>query len=125
VGSVEDTVRSYFKKFEAGDAAGIAELFSEDGVIMPHEMTTIRGRAAIHSTFESIFGAISMRCENLATDRSLEIGDAALAETHSTEAVTNRADNTTDTGEYRELFFLRKTAGDWRIVSYMFNTLGG
>ena len=122
--SVQETVESYIKAFEADDAAAIADLFTEDGAVFPHQMATIRGRAAIESTFKSMFQVIGLACERLDFDRVEEFGDTAVAETRTRETVTNRAENSSGTTEYRELFCLRREGSDWRILSYMFNLAG-
>ncbi len=122
--SVEETVRSYFRAFEAGDVAAISSLFTGDGAIVPDRMATFRGRSAIESAFKKIFGSISMRCELLEFDRIEEFGDTAIAETHSRETVTSRSEGSSATSEYRELFCLRRNDTSWQIISYMFNNAG-
>lgn len=117
----EQTVNSYMKAFEAGDAAGVARLFAEDGAVIAPPMPTIRGRADIEATMGSVFGAIRVVVEEVVVDRVRELGDSAFVEAHSLESITNLADESAETHRYRELFCLERDGNDWRIASYMFN----
>lgn len=117
-----DVVTAYMKAFEAADAPGLAGLFAEDGAIMAPPMPTIRGRAAIESTLAAVFGAIGVRVDEVNVERVRELGDMAFVEARSRELVTNLAEGTCETHDYRELFCLERHDGDWTIASYMFNT---
>lgn len=121
MGSAEDTVQAYMKAFEAGDATAVAGLFSDDGAVLAPPMPTIRGRSEIEAAMVAVFGAISVRVEEMAVDRVREAGDSAFVEMHSREAITNRSDGSIDVHQYRELFCLERDGRDWKIVSYMFN----
>ena len=117
-----DVVIAYMKAFEAGDAPGVAGLFAEDGAIMAPPMPTIRGRAAIETTLSAVFGAISVKVDQVDIERVRELGEMAFVEARSRELVTNLAEGTTETHDYRELFCLEHHSGDWTIASYIFNT---
>lgn len=117
-----DVVIAYMKAFEAGDALGVAGLFAEDGAIMAPPMQTIRGRAAIETTLAAVFGAIGVQVDEVNVERVRELGDLAFVEASSRELVTNLAEGTTETHDYRELFCLERHGSDWKIASYMFNT---
>jgi uncharacterized protein (TIGR02246 family) len=121
--SAEAVVRSYFRNFEAADAAGVAAAFADDGAVMFNGRATIRGRDAIRAAFEWVFAQASMHCGDLMLDRVRERGDMAVVETRTAETITRRAGGT-DTGSFREIFCLFRTDGDWRIVTYMGNSLG-
>ena len=72
-----EVVREWIARFNAGDVAGLANLYAEDAV--NHQVVTepLRGRAAIRRMFEVEFGRARMVCieENL-----LEDGDWAALE---------------------------------------------
>lgn len=122
MGSPGDVVSAYMKTFEAGDPGGVAGLFSDDGAILAPPMPTIRGRGAIQTAMEAVFGAIGVRVEEMVIDRVRELGDAAFVEAHSREALTNVSDGTTEVHLYRELFCMERDGDDWKITSYMFNS---
>ena len=117
----EGVVRAYFEQFEAGNPVGIAALFAADAAFMPNGLATIRGRPAIREAFEWITAAAELTCDELIFDRVLELPGAAVIETRTFETITSRAGGTTGRDEFRELFFLADTDGEWRIVSYMGN----
>src|SRR5262249_36052464 len=119
--SIEDTIQAYFKAFEAADVAAVVDVYADDAAIAPMGMDTIRGSAAIEAAYGAIFGMVSKQCLSLNFDRIEESGNLAFAETHGSETLTNRADNTSATYDGRSLFCLRKTGEDWHIVSYIFN----
>ena len=121
VHSVEETIRSYFKCFGAGDAQGISSLFSENANLMPNGMSTVRGREAIRSTFDTIVEKAHIRFDEVGFDQVQEFGDTAVVETHTAETITRTGADVTETGVFRELFCLHRADADWEIVSYMGN----
>ena len=72
-----DVVRTWVEAFNAGDAAALAALYSEDATNHQVMFEPVRGRFAIQAMFEREFGRASMTCrvENLFED-----GDWAILE---------------------------------------------
>ena len=120
--AIEETVRAYFDALDGSDPKAAAAVFTDDGVIMPHEMGTLYGPGAIQTTFEGFFEAVQIRCKAVHVDRVVDHGSWAVVETHSDEVVTVLAEGTPTPCQYRELFILQMTDDGWRIAEYMFNS---
>jgi ketosteroid isomerase-like protein len=117
----EETVRSYFDRFEAGDADGVAQLFTDTASLMPNGMETVIGRAAIRETFVSICAIVEMHCEELSIRRVQSRGDVAAVESSTREQIRRRSDGSVEMGAFRELFCLVYSGDDWKIAAYMGN----
>jgi limonene-1,2-epoxide hydrolase len=57
-----DVVRKWVDRFNAGDAAGLAQLYEPDAVNHQVVQDPVAGREAIHAMFESEFARAEMRC---------------------------------------------------------------
>lgn len=122
--TIEGTVRAYFTAWEDADPAAAAALFTADARIMPDEMPTIAGPAAMQAVVERFLQAFRMVPEQLDLDRTETRDGYAVVESRSVERLTNLADGSTTTIRPRELFVLVGTAEGWRIKEYMFNRAG-
>lgn len=120
--AIEETVRAYFDALDSSAPKAAAAVFSDDGVIMPHEMASLYGPDAIRTTFDSLFQTVQIHCKSVHFDRMADHGSWAIAETHSDEIVTVLADGTPNPCRFRELFVLTMTDDGWRIAEYMFNS---
>jgi ketosteroid isomerase-like protein len=70
-------VEAWVARFNAGDAAGLAELYHEDAVNHQVVQDPIAGRAAIRATFEREFATAEMNC---IVEAIHEAGDVAALE---------------------------------------------
>ena len=70
-------VERWVERFNAGDAAGLAELYHEDAVNHQVTQEPVRGRAAIRAMFEREFAAADMDC---IVEAIHEAGDVAALE---------------------------------------------
>lgn len=118
---IEDVVRRYFNAFEGRDRDAMGEVFAPDACFMANGIETLRDRVAIQQLFERIFDLSTMTCEELRFERIVELGDGAFAEVRTRECIQSTSDGAVQSGEYRELFCLRRDREGWRIVSYMGN----
>jgi ketosteroid isomerase-like protein len=69
---LDRVLRDYEKAWQAHDAAALAELFAEDGFVMPGSRPPVRGRSAIRATYGKAGGPLSLRA--LAFSTSGDIG---------------------------------------------------
>lgn len=72
-----ELVREWIRRFNAGDAAGLAGLYAPDAVNHQVVAEPLRGRDAIRRLFEIEFGRATMRCDEVALH---EAGDWAILE---------------------------------------------
>jgi uncharacterized protein (TIGR02246 family) len=120
----EDQVRALLATYEtllnAGDAAGIEQLYSADGVFMPAGFPTASGRTAVRGSYDAVFANIRINIHF--TVDEVKVKDAfAYVRTHSEGTSTVVATGATGPEMNRELFVLARGANGWKIARYIFN----
>ena len=119
--AVYDVVHRYEQMLNSGDTAGILALYAPDSVAewndKPTFATTAEKKAAYDAlfkvaTFSTVFGYAGIDV----------VGDTAVVRTfhHRGATVVEGGKDVVDLN--REVFVLRKIAGDWKIKLYIFNT---
>ena len=119
--AIRAQVDHWLQLVKAKDASGIAELYAEDGAVMPPNAPIGKGRAAIEQTWASMmrtpgFG-LTFAPEQIVVSSS---GDMALD--RGTYSLTIAPDGTsqTDTGKYVVVW--RKIGGEWKASADIFNS---
>lgn len=119
--AIRGIVDHWVKLAKQKDAAAIAELYTEDGTVMPPNAPIGKGRAAIQQTWASMIGTpgfeLAIVPEEILVSSS---GDMALD--RGTYRVTVAPDGTaqTDTGKYVVVW--RKIDGEWKAAADIFNS---
>ncbi len=113
----------YKRAFEAGDAAALAALFTEDGIQLPPDGEMRKGRTAIEQDFAAGFAETTSREVTITqTDMgasgslAYEIGNFTL-----TLHVEGVADPIVDEGEYL-VVSKRMEDGSWKIYAHMWGS---
>jgi len=124
-GADEQAIRGHVDRWlqlvKAKDAAGIAELYAEDGAVMPPNAPIGKGRAAIQQTWASMMQTpgfdLTFAPEQIVVSSS---GDMALD--RGTYSLTIAPDGTaqTDTGKYVVVW--RKIGSEWKAAADIFNS---
>ena len=124
-GADEQAIRGHVDQWlqlvKAKDAAGIAELYAEDGAVMPPNAPISKGRAAIQQTWASLmrkpgFG-LTFVPEQIIVSSS---GDMALDRGTYRLAVAPDGTAQTDTGKYVVVW--RKIGSEWKAAADIFNS---
>lgn len=105
-----------------GDAAGVANFYANDAVMMPPNMPAARGRDAIRQVWSGLLGSGKVDL-TLTTDNVIQSCDLATEVGHYDFAITpNAAGAATqrDSGKYAVTW--RNDGGQWRIVADIFNS---
>ena len=120
-GAIRGHVDRWLQLVKAKDAAAIAELYAEDGAVMPPNAPIGKGRVAIQQTWASMmqtpgFG-LTFAPEQIVVSAS---GDMALD--RGTYSLTIAPDGTTltDTGKYVVVW--RKIGSEWKAAADIFNS---
>lgn len=124
-GADEQAIRGHVDRWlelvKAKDAAGIAELYAEDGAVMPPNAPIGKGRTAIQRTWASMMQTpgfdLTFVPEQILVSSS---GDMALDRGTYRLAVAPDGTAQTDTGKYVVVW--RKVGGEWKVAADIFNS---
>jgi uncharacterized protein (TIGR02246 family) len=119
--AIRGHVDHWLQLVKAKDAAGIAELYAEDGAVMPPNAPIGKGRAAIRQAWASMMRTpgfdLTFTPEQILISSS---GDMALDRGTYTLTIAPAGTTQTDTGKYVVVW--RKIGGDWKAAADIFNS---
>ena len=121
---IEHEVFAYFLDFGKGDVDAIMTHYADDAVFMPAGLPTVAGKAAIHAAYVETLKYVRILPggQSVADDAFIS-GEFAWVRTDSRAEALNPATGQKAQGQFREVFLLRKSDGQWKIWRYMFNTI--
>ncbi|MEO5808752.1 MAG: SgcJ/EcaC family oxidoreductase [Sphingomicrobium sp.] len=119
--AIREQVAHWLQLVKAKDATGIAELYAEDGAVMPPNAPISKGRAAIQQTWASMmrtpdFG-LTFAPEQIIVSSS---GDMALDRGTYSLTFAPNGTSKTDTGKYVVVW--RKIGREWKAAADIFNS---
>ena len=119
--AIRGHVDHWLQLVKAKDAAGIAELYAEDGAVMPPNAPVGKGRAAIQQTWDSMMRTpgfdLTFVPEQILVSSS---GDMALD--RGTYSLTIAPDGTTQTDTGKYVVVWRKIGSEWKAAADIFNS---
>jgi uncharacterized protein (TIGR02246 family) len=119
--AIRGQVDRWLQLVKAKDAAGIAELYAEDGAVMPPNAPIGKGRAAIQQTWTSMMRTpgfdLTFAPEQIVVSSS---GDMALD--RGTYSLTIAPDGTTQTDTGKYVVVWRKVDHEWKAAADIFNS---
>lgn len=103
--------------FNAGDANGVAELYTEDAMRLPYQASTIKGRAAVVANIQETYdkGITKIRLEVLGAET---MGNMAWG--HGSYVLMDGDGNTIQEGKW--LNVSKKVGGEWLTHADIWNT---
>ena len=124
-GADEQAIRAqvdhWLQLVKAKDAAAIAELYTEDGAVMPPNAPIGKGRGAIQQTWASMMATpgfdLTFTPEQIIVSSS---GDMALDRGTYDLKIAPGGTAKTDTGKYVVVW--RKIGGEWKAAADIFNS---
>lgn len=120
--AISAVLAQYESAANASDAAAVAQLYADDGVLMAQESPSCVGAAAIRAVYEGMFGAIALAIRfEIAEIRQLAPDWAILRSTSSGTITLKAAGQSVPEGN-QELFLFQKVDGSWKIARYCFST---
>ena len=119
--AIRAQVDRWLKLVKAKDAKGIAQLYTDDGAVMPPNGPIGKGGAAIEQTWASMMQTpgfdLTFAPEQIIVSSS---GDMALDRGTYRLAFTPNGAAQTDTGKYVVVW--RKIGGEWKAAADIFNS---
>ena len=119
--AIRGQVNRWLQLVKAKDAAAIAELYAEDGAVMPPNAPIGKGRAAIQQTWASMMQTpgfdLTFVPEQIIVSSS---GDIALDRGTYKLAIAPDGAQQTDTGKYVVVW--RKIGNEWKAAADIFNS---
>jgi uncharacterized protein (TIGR02246 family) len=119
--AIRAQVDHWLQLIKAKDASGIAEMYAEDGAVMPPNAPIGKGRAAIQQTWASMMQTpgfdLTIVPDQIIVSSS---GDMALDRGTYRLAVAPNGAAQTDTGKYVVVW--RKIGSDWKAAADIFNS---
>ena len=120
-GSVKAAVDAANKKFgaaiAAGNAAGVAALYTEDAMALPPNSEAVRGRAAIEKAFQ---GMIASGVKEITLTAQEVEGHGDTATEVGAYSVKDGAGKELDRGKYVVVW--KRVQGDWKLHRDIWNS---
>jgi uncharacterized protein (TIGR02246 family) len=117
--AIEAQSAKWQESFNAGDGAGIAALYTDDGQILPPGAATVSGRENIAAFWQEALSAGGISA-------TLETVEVVTQGNHATEvgrfSMTDADGNTVEQGKY--LILWRQEQGEWRLARDIWNSDG-
>lgn len=114
--SIQAREREWSAAFKAGDAAGIANLYTEDGATVQPAGDWSRGRAAIAEGMKKQLDTVNVTAREDITEEVIPAGDYLVEFGHYSFTGTTKKGNKPVSGAGRYMVLWRKDAdGQWRL----------
>lgn len=109
-GEVDRVLRNYERAWQASDAAALAALFTEDGMVLGNGRPPVRGQAAVREAYTGAGGPLALRALAFAADDTVGYVIGGFAQ----------REGEPDVGKF-VLVLRREPGGPWRIAADMDN----
>ena len=114
--AIQAREREWSAAFLAGNAAGVAALYTEDGAQVQASGDAIRGHDGITRAMQAQFDTLAVTAREDITEEVFPAGDYAVEVGHYSYQGTSKADKTPRSAAGRYMVLWRKDAdGVWRL----------
>ncbi|MCL6698457.1 SgcJ/EcaC family oxidoreductase [Sphingomonas sp. NSE70-1] len=119
--AIRRQVARWLELIKSKDSAAIAQIYTEDGAVMPPNATIGKGRAAIQQTWASMMNTPGFEL-TFAPEQIVLSGSSDMALDRGTYRLTIAPSGKvqSDTGKYVVVW--RKVDGEWKAVADIFNS---
>lgn len=120
--AIDEIRAKYIAAENAGDAAALAELYTENGVYMPANAPAAEGRSAIQSSYEGMFKQYKAQADATPVSVVEITGDWAFERGTFKTTLTpvDGGDPVEDAGKY--VVVTRKTGDGWKVHYLIWNS---
>jgi uncharacterized protein (TIGR02246 family) len=120
-GAVKTAIDAANKKFgaaiAAGDAAGVAGIYTDDAMVLPPNMEAIKGKAAIEKVFQGLI-VVGIKSATLTAQDVESHGDTATE--IGSYSLMNAAGKEIDRGKYIAIW--KRVQGQWKMHRDIWNS---
>lgn len=118
--SIENLINEYGEAIKSASVEKVLAVFTKDGVLMAPGAPTATGQEQLKGTYEYVFGALKLDLKFTILEVTID-KEYAIVRSESAGTTTVLANNQAGPDAYRELFFVKKENGTWKIARYMYN----
>jgi ketosteroid isomerase-like protein len=116
-----DVVHRYEQLLNAGDTAGILNLFAPDGIAEWNDKPSFATRQEKMDAYDALFKVAKF--STVFGYAGIDVdGDTAIVRTFHHKGATILENGKEVVDLNREVFVLRRLGGEWKIILYIFNT---
>jgi len=114
--AIQAREKEWSAAYLAGNAAGVAALYTEDGATVPPSGDWFRGRDGITKTMQAQFDTVAVTAREDITDEVIPAGEYAVEIGHYSYQGTSKTDKSPRSASGRYMVLWRKDAdGVWRL----------
>lgn len=121
--AIATVLARYAEAASNSDAAAVAELYTDDAVLMAQNSPPAIGKAAVHAAYAAMAGAIKLTIVFEVAEMKLIAPDWAFLRSTSTGTIRLLQPGIDIPEANQELFLFQKVAGSWKIARYSFSTV--
>lgn len=120
--AIAEVLQHYGKAANRSDATAVAELFTDDGVLLAQNNPPQVGKAAVRAAYAGMAETIELKIAFTTAEIRLVAPDWAFLRSTSTGTIRILAPEFEIPEANQELFILQKVNGTWKIARYAFST---
>ena len=118
-GVIRSLIETYHDRFSAGDIESVLRLWDDEGSVFEPGQPTATGKGRLRAAYERGYAGADYYFATEIHDIVLS-NDLASVLATATGRVTVNATGDVVPVKARQLFTLRKTNGEWKLLHYMF-----
>jgi uncharacterized protein (TIGR02246 family) len=120
---IKEVLKSYERSLNASDVAGVAQLYTDDAVVLAPGASSAVGIDAVRATYTGIFQALDIDITFDIAEVTVVSPEWAFLRSTSHGVATILASGVQVPSSNQELFILQKSQGRWKLARYSFSSV--
>ena len=117
---IRNLMQTYQRSLNEADLDLVKAVYADDAMFIGQPFPTATGIEEITATYADVFSKVDFDVQFDIQEIELS-GDLGFVRTRSHGTITPKGQNPEGSEGNREIFVLKKIAGDWKFYRYMFN----